>query len=86
MANIASQIKRHRQSEGRRLRNKAVRSELKTRLKRFHAAVAAGDRDAAAEAFQLAARRLDRAVENGIVHSNFAANKKAKMAKQLSSL
>lgn len=86
MANIASQIKRNRQNERRRLRNKSVRSALKTYLRRFERAVAASDHDAAAEAFAMAARQLDKAAGKGVVHRNFAANHKSKMARQLSEL
>jgi small subunit ribosomal protein S20 len=86
MANIASQIKRNRQNARRHERNKAVRSELKTRMKRFHQAAEAGDRDEAAARFQIAVRKLDKAARKGVVHANFAANKKSKMAEKLSSL
>ena len=86
MANIASQIKRNRQSERARVRNKAVRSSVKTSLKKFRTAAEAGEREAAAELYREAARSLDKAASKGVVHANFAANKKAKMAKKLSSL
>jgi small subunit ribosomal protein S20 len=86
MANIASQMKRNRQNITRHERNKAVRSELKTRMKRFHEAAEAGDRGEAAARFELAARKLDKAAKKGVVHANFAANKKSKMARKLSSL
>ena len=86
MANIASQIKRNRQNERARLRNKAVRTNLKTHLRRFRQAVDAGDRAAAESAFHSASRRLDKAASKGVVHDNYAANHKSKMAKQLSSL
>jgi small subunit ribosomal protein S20 len=86
MANIASQIKRNRQNERARLRNKATRSAIKTGLKRFDAAVEAGDADGAREAYAAAASKLDRAARNGVVHANFAANRKATMAKRLNSV
>jgi len=86
MANIASQIKRNRQALVRRDRNKAVRTALKTYLKRFRRAVETGDRQTAAEAYRLAAQRLDKAASAGVVHTNFAANHKSKMAKRLSTL
>ena len=86
MANIASQIKRNRQNDTRRGRNKATRSTLKTHLKRFRVAADSGDREAAAEAYRAAARKLDKAARRGVVHDNFAANKKAKMARRLSAL
>lgn len=86
MANIASQEKRNRQNVVRRERNKTVRSNVKTHLRRFRQAAASGDQATATEAYRAAARRLDKAAQKGIVHRNYAANKKAKMAKALSEL
>jgi small subunit ribosomal protein S20 len=86
MANIQSQIKRNRQNERRRLRNKTVRSEVKTRLRQFRLAADAGNREEAEAAYQVAARKLDKAAEKGVVHANFAANHKAKMSRRLSGL
>lgn len=86
MANITSQIKRNRQSVVRTVRNKAIRSELKTYARRFRAAVDEGDRDTAAEAFRGAARKYDKAVARGVMHANAAANKKSRMAAQLTAL
>lgn len=86
MANIASQIKRNRQNERRHERNKAVRSTLKTHLKQFRTAVADGDRTRAEERFAAAARTLDKAASKGVVHRNYAANHKSRMAKRLQSL
>lgn len=86
MANIKSQIKRNRQSEQRRLRNKAVRSRMRTALRRFHAAADAADRDEAETAFHQAQRALDRAATKGVIHRNQAANKKSRMARRLASL
>lgn len=85
MANIQSQIKRNRQNIARRERNKAVRSALKTYRKKFHSALESGDADAAQEAFRVAARQLDKAAQKGVVHRNYAANHKSKMAKRLAS-
>ncbi|WP_052668969.1 30S ribosomal protein S20 [Nitriliruptor alkaliphilus] len=86
MANIKSQIKRNRQNEARHERNKAVRSKLKTFTKRFRAAAEAGDKEAAAEAYAVAARELDKAASKGVVHKNTAANRKSGMAKALGKL
>ena len=86
MANIQSQMKRNRQNETRRARNKRVRSALKTDVRRFRDTVAAGDKDAATEAFQVASRSLDKAASKGIVHRNTAANRKSGMAQQLASM
>jgi len=82
VANIKSQIKRNRQNERRRLRNKAVRSEIKTRVKT--AAVAAETGDASlAEALGLAVKRLDKAAAHGIIHKNQAANRKAGLMRRV---
>ena len=86
MANIKSQIKRIRTNEAARLRNKAVKSELKTNVRRVRAAVAAGDKDAAATALQTASTKLDKAVSKGVIHANQAANRKSALAKQVASL
>ena len=83
MANIKSQIKRNRQSELARQRNKAYRSALKTRIKAFLETAESGDKDAAAEAYREAARSLDKAASKGIIHKNTAANKKSRLAKRL---
>ena len=84
MANIASQIKRNRQNEAARARNRAVRSRLKTQVRRFRSAVESGDREAATEAYRTAARELDKAAAKGVVHRNTAANRKSGMARRLS--
>jgi len=86
MANIKSQIKRNRQNETARVRNKATRTALKTYLKKFRVAAEAGDAAAAQEAYATAVRQLDKAAQKGVVHDNFAANHKSKMSKKLSSL
>lgn len=82
MANIKSQIKRNRQNEKARLRNKAVRSELKTRVKNAEAAAASGD-EAAAPAATKAISTIDRAASKGVIHRNAAARKKSRLAKRL---
>ena len=86
MANIASQIKRNRQTLVRRERNKRVRTALKTHLKRFASAADAGDTDAATLAYRTASKELDKAAQKGLVHRNYAANKKSQMARTLRSL
>ncbi|MCK9895567.1 30S ribosomal protein S20 [Frankia sp. AgB32] len=80
MANIKSQIKRNLTNEKRRLRNKAVKSELKTHVRRFREAVEAGDVARASETLQIASRKLDKAVSKGVIHSNQAANRKSALA------
>ncbi|MBF4509085.1 MAG: 30S ribosomal protein S20 [Aeromicrobium sp.] len=77
MANIKSQKKRNRTNEKARQRNKAVRSALKTAIKKVDAAVTAGDRDAALAAAQDASRALDKAASKGVIHPNQAANRKS---------
>lgn len=85
MANIKSQIKRNRQNEGRRQRNKSVRSTLKTRVKSFEEALSSGDRAAAEREYGEVARALDKAASKGIIHANTAANKKSRLARRLTS-
>jgi small subunit ribosomal protein S20 len=82
VANIKSQIKRIRTNEQARLRNKAVKSELKTLVRKFREAADAGDAEAAAASLQVASRKLDKAVSKGVIHANQAANKKSAMAKR----
>lgn len=86
MANIKSQIKRIRTNETARLRNKAVKSELKTYVRRVREAVAGGDKDAAAAALVVATRKLDKAVSKGVIHANQAANRKSALAKSVNGL
>lgn len=86
MANIKSQIKRIRTNEKSRLRNKAVKSELKTYVRRVREAVAGGDKEAANAALLLASKKLDKAVSKGVIHSNQAANKKSALAKAVNAL
>lgn len=81
MANIKSQIKRNRQNEIRRQRNKAVRSELKTREKQ---AVTAEGADAD-EAFREAQKKIDQAVAKGVLHKRSAARRKSRLAKRAAS-
>ena len=86
VANIKSQIKRIGTNEKARLRNKAVKTELKTHVRRVREAVAAGDKDAAATALAAASKKLDKAASKGVVHANQAANRKSALAKQVSGL
>ncbi|MFD1505317.1 30S ribosomal protein S20 [Georgenia yuyongxinii] len=86
MANIKSQIKRIRTNEKARLRNKAVKSELKTYVRRVREAVATGDKETADTALRAAGRKLDKAVSKGVIHANQAANRKSKLAKQVAGL
>ncbi len=85
MANIKSQMKRNRQNEKARMRNKAVRSEMKTRVKQTLEAVEDSSADAEA-AYQLAQKRIDEAVSKGVLHKNTAARKKARLTKRVKSV
>ncbi len=75
MANIKSQIKRNRQNETRRVRNRGVRSELRTREKAVVAAAAAGE--PITELMRLAQKRIDKAAAKGVIHSNEADRRKS---------
>ncbi|GAB2953559.1 30S ribosomal protein S20 [Micromonospora polyrhachis] len=86
MANIKSQIKRNRQNEKRRLRNKSVKSSLKTAIRKFNEAAEAGEAEKAIELMREASRKLDKAASKGVIHSNQAANRKSAIAKRLQSL
>ncbi|WP_019606889.1 30S ribosomal protein S20 [Nocardiopsis sp. CNS-639] len=86
MANIKSQKKRIRQNEKARVRNQAVRSSLKTAVRKFREAAEAGDVEKAAVAQRAAARALDKATSKGVIHQNQAANRKSAIAKRLHSL
>jgi len=85
MANIQSQIKRNRQNEKRRLRNKAVRSELRTRAKSAVSAFESGAENSA-EALRLALKRIDKAAAKGVIHKNQAANRKSRLMKRVAKL
>jgi len=86
VANIKSQIKRIRTNEKARLRNKSAKSSLKTAIRRFREAADAGDRETARAAMRHAARQLDKAVADGVIHANQAANKKSAMAHRANAL
>ncbi len=81
MANIASQKKRNRQNEKRRLRNKGVRSELKTRVKNARDAIANGDENAH-ESLRIAQKRIDKAGAKGVIHKNAAARRTSRLMKR----
>ncbi|HWC34505.1 MAG TPA: 30S ribosomal protein S20 [Mycobacteriales bacterium] len=86
MANIKSQIKRNKQNEAARVRNKAVKSELKTAVRRFREAADGGDAAAATTALRSASRLLDKAASKGVIHKNQAANRKSAMAARTKAL
>ncbi len=86
MANIKSQIKRNKQNEKARQRNQAVKSRLKTAVRKFREAADAGDKDVAVAASRDAMKALDKAASKGVIHGNQAANRKSSIAKKAASL
>jgi small subunit ribosomal protein S20 len=86
VANIKSQIKRIKTNEKARLRNKSVKSSLKTAVRKFREAADSGDLDTTATALRDASRALDKAASKGVIHANQAANRKSAMAKRAASL
>ncbi|RBY83157.1 30S ribosomal protein S20 [Blastococcus sp. TF02A-26] len=86
MANIKSQMKRIKTNEKARQRNVAVKSALKTAVRRFRTAADAGDVAAATAALTTASKALDKAASKGVIHKNQAANRKSGMAKQVAGL
>ena len=86
MANIKSQLKRIKTNRLATERNKAVKSELKTWIRKFQKAAEAGDAAVAKDALKTASTKLDKAVSKGVIHANQAANKKSAMARKAASL
>jgi small subunit ribosomal protein S20 len=85
MANIKSQIKRNRTNEGRRLRNKAIKAELKTRIKSAVRIAEAHD-ESALDAIQIAQKKLDKAAERGVIHPTQAARRKSRLMKRVNAI
>jgi len=86
VANIKSQIKRIKTNEKRRVRNKSVKSSVKTAIRKFREAAESGDKDKAVELLRDASKKLDKAAGKGVIHANQAANKKSAMAKRANAL
>ena len=86
MANIKSQIKRIKTNEKARQRNQAIKSSLKTAIRKTREAVEAGDTAKAQDLARAASRQLDKAVSKGVIHKNQAANKKSALAKKVNDL
>jgi small subunit ribosomal protein S20 len=86
VANIKSQIKRNKQNEKRHERNKAVKTSLKTAVRKFREAAETGDAAQAQELARDASRKLDKAASKGVIHKNQAANRKSAIAKKAASL
>jgi small subunit ribosomal protein S20 len=83
VANIKSQIKRNLTNEKRRVRNKGVRSEMKTRTKNAVAAVGTEDEETA---LRLAIKRIDKSASLGVIHKNQAANRKSRLMRRVNAL
>ncbi len=86
MANIKSQIKRNKQNEKARQRNKAVKSELKTVVRQFREAADTGDAEKTTQTMRTAFVKLDKAASKGVIHKNQAANRKSALAKRAEAL
>ncbi len=86
MANIKSAIKRNRQNEKQRLRNRNVRGKARTQVKKAKEAIQTGDREAAIANVKEAVKSLDRAASKGVIHKNNAARRKSRLFKQLAKL
>jgi small subunit ribosomal protein S20 len=86
VANIKSQIKRNKQNEKARMRNKSVKSALRTHVRKFREAAESGNVEEATLALRVASRHLDKAVSKGVIHKNQAANRKSAIAKRLAEL
>jgi len=86
MPNIKSAAKRHRQSLIRRDKNRAVKSSIKTQLKKVVAIVPAGDKEASAVEFRLAVKKIDQAASKGVMHKNKASRLKSRLSKRVKAL
>jgi len=86
VANIKSQLKRIKTNRIATERNKAVKSEVKTAIRKFREAAETGRADEAQAALRVASTKLDKAVSKGVIHQNQAANKKSAMAKKAAAL
>lgn len=86
LANTKSQMKRIRTNEKRRVRNQAVKSELKTYIRKTREAVEAGDQNLANQNLRIASRKLDVAVSKGVIHKNQARNRKSKLSKRVNAM
>ncbi|WP_448851285.1 30S ribosomal protein S20 [Corynebacterium sp. 335C] len=86
MANIKSQQKRIKTNEKARVRNQAIRSAVRTEIRKTREAIEAGDKTAAETQLRVASRKLDKAVTKGVFHRNTAANKKSGLAKAVNKM
>lgn len=86
MPNIKSAKKRVLVTSAKTLRNKMVKSAMKTAIKKFETAVASSDLDKAMAAFKVAVAKVDRAATKGIIPKNTAARRKSRIARELNAL
>jgi small subunit ribosomal protein S20 len=86
LANIKSAIKRNKQNQKTRLRNRVYRGASRTFIQKAHVAVDAGDPEVARTATLTAIQALDKAAQKGIIHKNNAARRKSRLMKRLSTL
>jgi small subunit ribosomal protein S20 len=86
LANIKSQIKRNRQNEKKRVRNRVYRGKARTFVQKARTAVESGDKKAAQEATSEAIKKLDKAAQKGVIHKNNAARRKSRLMRHLAAL
>jgi small subunit ribosomal protein S20 len=86
LANLKSQIKRNRQNEKQRVRNRVFRGSARTALRKAHLAIESGSKEEAQEAAMVATKALDKAASKGIIHKNKAARQKSRLMQQLHSM
>ena len=86
MANHASALKRHRQSTARNTRNRAAKARLRTMVRAFEEAVAAGDKQAASEQLRLTSKALAKAASKGLLHHSNASRHTSRLARRLAKL
>ena len=86
MPNIKSQMKRDRKNKEQQVKNKAEKSAMKTAMKKFDAAVTAGDKEAAATTYKVAVSAVDRAAGKNLIHKNNAAHKKSALDKKMNEM
>ncbi len=86
MANIKSQIKRNKQNQKRRMRNRVYRGTARTYVRKAEAAIKVGDSQASQEEVLKAIKALDKAASKGVIHKNNAARRKSRLVKKLNSM
>ncbi len=86
MPNIKSAKKRVKTIEAKTMQNKMLKTALKTSIKKYEAAIVAGDKEAAAETYKATVKRIDKAVAQGLLHKNTAARKKSQFTRKLNTL